>query len=128
MFGRLAWEDCPLPENLVWLHLILPLAAAWTPATEDCSQMTWRDRCVIWGVLAVSVLGMGMLLHMLSDPVGHPAIRPLLRGRYWLPLLPLVFIPLQGLRPRGPALLYLIAGGGLAYSLLSVAKRYYLSD
>ncbi|HBF33240.1 TPA: hypothetical protein DDW35_01625 [Candidatus Sumerlaeota bacterium] len=126
LLGRLGWEDAPLPEILVWFHLILPLIAAWTAPTENENGINWRDRSILWGVLALSILLLGTLLFMQWNTVGHSAIRGLQRGRYYLPLLPLAFIPLQGLRPKGASGYVLLAGGGTMMALYCLAKRYYL--
>jgi uncharacterized membrane protein len=99
LFGRTGWEDVQLPEVLVWLHLTAILLAALQEKSETVLLRT-RERAVLLSTFALSVLLLAFLLYMQWNPVGNGAVRGLQRGRYYLPLLPLPFLGVWGIRAR----------------------------
>jgi uncharacterized membrane protein len=122
--GRLGWEDFGLPEVLVWLQVGTVILVALSDRNDAIRMPLWH-RLAIAALCFASLLLYGSLLYLVWNPVGNPAIRGIQHGRYFIPLLPLVFLPLFNVKPRGNLWVVVSLIVTTIWALRVVAMRYY---
>jgi uncharacterized membrane protein len=128
IIGTLGWLDTFIPLWFIYASYVLIFLV--TLKSRIPPQFSgWWARLVLFGIIILSVLLILISQHLIWDCPGSPAIQNL-QGRYFLPLLPLVFLLIK------PGTLRIPQGSShilLSYALLSTMitvialnKRYYV--
>ena len=91
MVGTLGWLDAPMPLPFV----VIALSGIALVATDD--GPAWKDfrglrRFIPWLLFAGTVAGITIATHLCSPA---PKFALAIQGRYFLPALPLAFLPLM---------------------------------
>jgi uncharacterized membrane protein len=140
MVGRvLGWMDTPLPQPLISSYQFVLIAAALFDSSTEV-RMGARIKILALAVVLVDLAVIGTMAYVGGSAVGAPRIRSL-QGRYFIPLRPLLLLPLYNRTLRTLVLAWVprqqwiargCTAGLLAFLLLSsaitcffVAARYY---
>jgi len=95
--GRIGWSNRPLPENLILFYsLLFPIAICQERSSPI--EFTRRQRMVVFMSLLTSVALLTVVLYLTCCPVGSPRVRPIVLGRYFVPLAPLFFLLFHKIR------------------------------
>ncbi|MCP4002779.1 MAG: DUF2142 domain-containing protein [bacterium] len=134
-FGRyLGWLDTELPRFAIWLFAAFSLGIAlWDGDASRPLKLRLRVVSLAVAVMGISIVALGA--YVFSNPPGAAEIRGI-QGRYFIPLSPLVFLPLAAARfrtlvdarltaVRVRAGLPIALGGFSAMTLYCVITRYY---
>ncbi len=126
--GILGWLDTPLPDIIYLIYGgVLMLALLVDPFLKKFEQ----ERLLLLGVFVGSTLILFLSLYLIATPVASPLIGGI-QGRYFIPLVPLLLIPLitthQQPIKREKVFKVMIACGvlvSLCLTILTIILRFY---
>lgn len=95
IFGVLGWLDYPL-YGMHYLILGVLLIVLIASPSSNTPRLNKIQRSLLLGLGTISALILLTILYAIDDPVGAPIIS-LMQGKYFLPLLPLFLLGLQGI-------------------------------
>lgn len=88
--GRLGWGDTQLPNFIVLLSYIIIFLIAISSNYEAIS-FSFRQRIIFFSVSIILLFSILLSQYLSWDPVGSQKVYPL-QGRYFIPVLPLIFV------------------------------------
>jgi len=126
--GKFGWEKNYIPFSII-LVLLLNTILISTTEKNDNVFFEKKHRWVLLGMVGASISIFTIVIYMQWSPVANDEIFAL-GGRYYFPLIPLVFLMLKNdyfkrVGTRGMAIFQLIIWIGLVVGIWSVLIRYY---
>ncbi len=92
--GKFGWEKNYLSSPIIGILLILLLLNAIFEKSKSSFKMTNKIRAYLIGIATIMTAGLTLLMYLHWNPVGSDRITNL-SGRYFIPILPLVFLALM---------------------------------
>lgn len=122
-FGKFGWEKNYLPG---WTIGLLLLTTLFVFAQKQPAELPSRARLLFVAVAAIMAIGLASTLYLMWAPVGHPRILSM-SGRYFIPILPLVWLAMPGLFRFGYTrqLVMAVSILALVVGLFAAYARYY---
>jgi len=126
MIGKLGWMDTYLPGSLIVFFYALLLYVAITAGPE----LTGRQRALCLGYAVAAILTVVVAIQVTWNSPGNHIIDGI-QGRYFLPMAPLLLLPLTAKRLRRPldrvafAAIATGVSAALAGSLIVLVRRFY---
>jgi uncharacterized membrane protein len=126
--GTLGWLDTPLPDPFRLLYWVVLLGAALFDGNRD-TRLVFPKRLLIVAVGMGSVLLLVTIAYVMWNDVGSPLIYGL-QGRYFIPIAPVLFLPLYNRRlrlpDRGKVTLVVFVVVSSLYTLYILLERYWI--
>ncbi|MCB0534584.1 MAG: DUF2142 domain-containing protein [Saprospiraceae bacterium] len=122
-FGKFGWEKNYLPG---WTIGLLILATLFLFAQKQPAGLPNKARIVFVSIAALMAIGLATTLYLMWAPVGHPRILSM-SGRYFIPVLPLIWLAMPGLfRPAYTRhVVMAVSTLALVIGLFAAFARYY---
>jgi uncharacterized membrane protein len=128
--GVLGWLDTVLPT---WLYAsFVPILALVALAdTRPPAELSVGQRLLLASLFVLSMLGLMTSLYVVWNSLRFPVVQGI-QGRYLIPFVPLLFLPLHNRRVRigPPAALGWLVGAyvtaALAATTVTLVRRYYV--
>ncbi len=122
-FGKFGWEKNYLPG---WTIALLLLTTLFSFVQKQPAELPNKARILFVSIAALMAISLATTLYLMWAPVGHPRILSM-SGRYFIPVLPLVWLAMPGLFRFAYTrqLVMVVSVLALCVSLFAAYARYY---